>query len=335
MRAAVVTLLLIPGSVLAQVAASDEIEWTDPKLSIPTPFVVRDQNPLLSGFGLPTAMPSRVPLKSLSGGVDLYWGSTALVQERHNEALLVDAETREARVTLQGSFAHTRFGWQLQLPYRYTGGGSLDSFIDSWHDIFGLSDGARSALPSDRIGIAYARAGTSRLNIDSSASGLADIQAAIGYELPTSNVALLTAWLTIKLPTGDADDLTGSGATDVSLSLAGQRELGDRWSVFGQAAATYLGDGDLLPDRQRSVVWSGMAGVAVQTWRGLALKAQVDAHTAAYDSDLDFLSDAVVLTVGGDYLFESGWRLDLGVSEDIAVEHSPDVVFVLGLKQSW
>lgn len=333
MRIAGLTLLLISGSVLAEATddgALDEIAWTDPKLHIPAPFVVRDQNPLLAGFGLLTAMPSRVPLQSLSGGVDLYWGSTAIMQARDNEALLVDAETREARLSLQGSFEYTHFGWQLQIPYRYTGGGTLDSFIDSWHDTFGLPDGARSALPSDRIGIAYTRAGTRRLNIDSSASGLGDIQAALGYEFP-----LLTAWLTIKLPTGDADKLTGSGGTDVSLVLAGQRGLGDRWSVFGQAAATYLGDGDLLANQQRSVVWSGMGGVGVRAWRGLSLKAQIDAHTAAYDSDLDFFGDAVVLTVGGDYLFESGWRLDLGVSEDLAVEHSPDVVFVAGIKQSW
>lgn len=334
MRAAVLTLLLIPSSVLAN-EVLDEVAWRDPKLHIPAPFVVRDQNPLLAGFGLPTAMPSRIPLDDLSGGVDLYWGTTALMQERGNEALLVDAETREARLTLQGSFTHTRLGWQLQLPYRYTGGGNLDSFIDSWHDTFSLPDGARSTLPRDQIGIAYTRAGTRQLNIDSSASGLGDIQAAIGYQPPTSEVALLTAWLTINLPTGDADELTGSGGTDVSLLLAGQRGLSERWSVFGQAAATYLGDGDPLSDQQRSVVWSGMVGTSVRTWRGLSLKAQIDAHTAAYDSDLDFFSEAVVLTVGGDYLFESGWRLDLGVSEDLAVEHSPDVVFILGVKQGW
>ena len=335
MRAAVLTLLLIPGSVLADDGALGKVTLIDPEPHIPVPFLVRDQNPLLAGFGLPTAMPTRLPLKSLSGGIDLSWGSTALVQEQGNETLLVDAETREARLTLQGSFTSTRIGWQLQLPYRYTGGGNLDSFIDSWHDTLGLPDGARSGLPSDQIGIAYTRAGTRRLNINSSVSGLGDIQAALGYQLPNPKGALLTAWLTIELPTGDADKLTGSGGTDVSLLLAGQRGLGERWSVFGQAAATHLGDGDLLTDQQRSVVWSGMAGVSVETWRGLSLKAQIDAHTAVYDSDLDFFSDAVVLTVGGDYLFDSGWRLDLGVSEDLAVERSPDVVFLIGVKQGW
>ena len=333
MRAAVVTLLLIPGSGVVADEPLDELVTNDPKLQIAMPFVVRDQNPLLAGFGLPTAMPSRLP-RRLSGGVDLSWGTTALMQSQGDEALLVDAETREARVTLQGPLMDTGFAWQLQLPYRYTGGGNLDSFIDSWHDTFGLPDGARSALPRDQIGIAYTRAGTREVDINSSASGLGDIEAALGYKIPTDAVALM-AWLTIKLPTGDADKLTGSGGTDVSLLLAAQRGLSDRWSIFGQAAATYLGDGDLLPDQQRSVAWSGMAGVSVQTWRGLSLKAQIDAHTAAYDSNLDFFSEAVVLTVGGDYCFESGWRLELGVSEDLAVEHSPDVVFVLGVKQGW
>jgi hypothetical protein len=332
-RLAVVTLLLIPGSVLAETGSDDEMTTVACyRRQIDAAFVVRDQNPVLAGFGLPAAMPTFTP-REFTGRVDFYWGSTALVQERGNEALLVDAETREARVTLQGSFMDGAFGWQLQLPYRYTGGGTLDGFIDGWHDTFGLPDGARSALPRDQIGIAYTRAGERRLDIDSSASGFADIQVAIGYELPTSTP--LMAWLTVKLPSGDADKLTGSGGTDVSLLLAGQHPISDRWSAFGQAAVTYLGDGDLLIDQQRSLAWSGMAGVRFAAWHGLSLKGQIDAHTAAYDSDLDFLGDAVVLTIGGDYQFQSGWRLDLGVSEDIAIEHSPDVVFVLGIKQGW
>lgn len=326
MRVAALT-LLAAGSAVADPAF-------EPSSAAPgAPFTVRDQNPLLAGFGLPTAMPSSVP-DGWTAGLDFHWGSTALMQERGNEYLIVDAETREARLTLQGALSD-RIAWQVQLPYRYTGAGNLDGFIDSWHDVFGLPEGARPELPPDRMDIAYTRGGARRLDMGSSASGLADIQAALGYAVHTSSRSALMGWLGIKLPTGDADKLTGSGATDVSLLLSGRHRLGGRWSVFGQAGGTWLGEGDLLPDQQRSVVWSGMAGVSVQAWRGLSLKAQIDAHTAAYDSNLDFFNEAVVLTVGGDYRFASGWRLDLGVSEDIAVEHSPDVVFIMSLKQGW
>lgn len=329
MRAAVLTLLLISnGSALARTEEEEVICFTrDTNKS----FVVRDQNPLLAGVGLPVTLPAIIPYGP-SARVDLYWGSTALMQARGDEALLVDAETREARLTLFGSFNDARIGWQLQLPYRYTGGGNLDSFIDSWHDTFGLPDGARSALPRDQIGIAYSRDGTRPLTIDSSNSGVGDIQAAIGYQVP-NHVAALTAWLTVELPTGDADTLTGSGGTDVSLVLAGQKRLG-RWALFGQGAATYFGEGDLLPDQQRSVVWSGMLGISREFLHRLSLKAQIDAHTAAYDSDLDFFSEAVILTVGGRYQFDS-WRVELGVSEDLAVEHSPDVVFLFSINRGY
>ena len=282
-------------------------------------------------------MPTRLAAgddRGWSGGLDLFWGSTALIQQTDSETLIVDAETREARLTLQKPLSE-RFAFQLELPYRYTGAGNLDSFIDGWHDAFGLPDGARSQLPSDGMNITYIRDQSQLLSMTSSASGLADIQASLGYDIVSSEASALSAWLSVKLPTGDADKLTGSGATDVSFILAADRHLTADWSVFGQAGVTWLGDGDLLPYQQKSLVWSGLAGLSGRVWRGLSLKAQVDAHTAAFDSDLDFLNEAVVLTVGGDYRFASGWLLNIGVSEDIAVEHSPDVVFLFGVTRSW
>jgi hypothetical protein len=299
------------------------------------PFLTRDQNPLLAGFGLPIAMPARVTNDGAwSGAMTFNWGSSAVIQESDTEALVVDAETREARLTLQRALTDG-FAVQLQIPYRYTGAGTLDGFIDSWHETFGLPEGERAELPKDRFQIGYARSGRALFDTTTAGEGLADIEASIGYALVANPQSALTAWLGIKLPTGDADKFTGSGATDVTLLIAGERRLADRWSAFGQAGATWLGDGDLLTQQQKSVVWSGLAGISWQAWRGLSLTLQFDAHTAAFDSGLKFLSDSVLLTVGGDYRFASGWQLDVGVSEDIAVERSPDVVFLIGIRRGW
>ena len=41
----------------------------------------------------------------------------------------------------------------------------------------------------------------------------------------------------------------------------------------------------------------------------------------------------VILTIGGAWKYALGWQLDFGVSDDIVVEGSPDVVFVLGLSK--
>ena len=299
------------------------------------PFPARDLNPLLAGFGLPSALPARLPSESWSVAADFNWASTSLAQRAGAEQLIVDAETREARVTIGRSWP-SGFAAQLELPYRYTGGGVLDDAIDGWHDFFGLPEGARAAMPTDRIRIAYARDGAVLLDTDASAAGLGDLSLDFGRTLHATSSAAAALWLNIKLPSGDADRLTGTGATDVSLAIAADRKLGEDWSVFGQAAVTWLGDGERLPAQQRDIVWSGFAGVGWRAWRGLQLKAQLDAHSAVFDeTDLDFLSDALVLTVGGDYRFASGWQLDLAVSEDIAVESTSDVVFVIGLRRGW
>jgi hypothetical protein len=263
------------------------------------------------------------------------WASTSLAQRAGTQRLIVDAEIREMRVTVGRSWA-SGFAAQLEVPYRYSGGGVLDSAIDSWHDAFGLPEGARASMPRDRIRIAYARGSTLLLDMHSSADGLGDIALDVGRSLHAQTSGSAAVWLSIKLPSGDADRLTGSGATDVSLAIAGERRLGENWSAYGQAAVTRLGRGERFADQQQDIVWSGIAGIGWRAWRGLELKAQLDAHTAVFDeTGVDFLGDALVLTVGGDYRFASGWQLDIAVSEDIAVESASDVVFVFGLRRSW
>src|SRR4030095_12952638 len=101
------------------------------------PFPARDLNPLLAGFGLPSALPARLAGESWTIAADLNWASTSLVQRAGAERLIVDAETREARVTIARSWS-SGFAAQLEIPYRYTGGGVLDEAIDSWHDMFSL-----------------------------------------------------------------------------------------------------------------------------------------------------------------------------------------------------
>ena len=304
-------------------------------LAAADPFPTRDLNPLLAGFGLPSALPARAAGESWSFAADFNWASTALAQRAGTEQLIVDAEIRELRVTIGRSWP-SGFAAQLEIPYRYTGGGVLDSAIDSWHDAFGLPEGARASMPQDRIRIAYARGSTVLFNVQSSTDGVGDIALDVGRSLYSGTSAAAALWLSIKLPTGDADRLTGSGATDVSLAIAGERRLGENWSAFGQASVTRLGEGERFADQQQDIVWSGLAGIGWRAWRGLELKAQLDVHTAVFDeADLDFLGDALVLTVGGAYRFVSGWQLDIAVSEDIAVGSAADVVFVFGLRRNW
>lgn len=311
-----------------------------PATTFADPLPVRDQNPLLAGFALPTAHSPNVgenvtPDSPWTLDTTLYWGSSAIVQRVGDESLTVDAETREVRIGVTRSLPHS-FALRVELPWRETTGGSLDGFIDDWHDTFGLPDGARSSLPRDRLHMFYRRRGVTQLDTARSSQGIGDMQIEIGKQLVSTNASHVAGWFGIKLPTGDGADFTGSGSVDVSGSVAGEHRFGSRYALFGQVGAAWLGEGERFEGLQRDLVWSAIAGVSARLWQPLTLIAQFDAHSAVYeDTSVDFLDDAGILTVGGTICFSESFLISLSVSEDIVVESSPDVVFNVGLNATF
>jgi len=298
--------------------------------AVSAPLDVRDQNPLLAGFDIPAALPARFSeAPSWTFDTTFSWGSSAIMQSNARETLIVDAETQELRMTFGRTFANG-YALQLELPYRHTGAGSLDGFIDSWHDFFGLPEGARPALPRDSLHISYERDAQRLIDERSAHSGIGDIALRAGKQLGSTG---MTAWLGVKLPTGDADEWTGSGSVDVTAALAAEHALGERFAVFAQAAGTWLSDGDRLASQQEQIVWSGVAGISARAFERLTLTAQLDAHTAVFDSNEDFLGDAVMLTLGGAFRVGDRWSLSFAVTEDVAVETASDVVFVFQINR--
>lgn len=300
-----------------------------PAPAISSPLPVRDQNPLLAGFDLPGALPAKPPGNDAwLIDANLQWSSSALMQANPREILVVDAETRELRLAIGYGFTNG-YALRLEIPYRHTSAGTLDGFIDEWHDLFGLPDGARATMPRNALQIFYERDGAPLIEERASQAGIGDLSLRLGRQLGASPFA---AWLSVKLPTGDADSFAGSGSIDASAALAFERSFGTRYTAFAQAAGTWLGDGDRLRRQQKNIAWSGMAGINARLFQNVTLAAQIDAHTAIYDSKEAFLGDAVMLTLGGTYRLTENWELSFGVTEDIAVESTSDVAFLFQVK---
>ena len=300
------------------------------------PFLTRNQNPLLALYGLPSPLPARLPPAGggrVAGVIN--WGNTEKEDFSADSNYTLDAETFELRLHFDHAFAE-RFALHAELPWRNVSGGSLDGFIDDWHGVFGLPGGSRRRLPEDQLLIEFERGGATLLSIDESTSGIGDIPLALGYQLYATDSSALSTWLTVKAPTGSADDLTGSGAFDVAATLAGQSQLHERWQLFGQASVAWLGEGDLLPEFQESFAWTLMGGVSWNAWRALNLTAQVEANSRLYDGlDSEVDGDAVVLTFGGTWRTEGGWRYDVGLSEDLQAGASPDIVFIFAVARDY
>jgi hypothetical protein len=300
------------------------------------PFLTRNQNPLLALYGLPSPLPARLA-EAGSGRIAglVNWSNSAKLENASDPTFTLDAEVLEVRFDVEYAIS-PQFALRAELPWRQVSGGTLDGFIDDWHHIFGLPTGSRKRLPQDQFLIDYSVGGVSLLHLDQDSSGIGDIPVSAGYQLFASDKGSMAAWLTVKAPVGDADNLTGSGATDVALSLSAQTLLSDSWEIFGQVNGVWLGKGDLLPQLQKDVVWSAMAGLTWNAWRGLDLTVQLEGNSTVFDGGSTQLSgDAVVLTFGGSYRSSGGWQFDLGISEDVQGGASPDIAFNFGLRREF
>jgi hypothetical protein len=300
------------------------------------PLLTRNQNPLTLPFGLPKPLPARLP--SAGSGrftVDVNWSNSAVLESSDDYDFTMDAESLEARLRLEHAVG-SQWAAMIELPWRNLSGGSLDGFIENWHDLFGLPQGPRRKMPKDRLLIDYQQDGETLLQVDDGGSGIADIPIGVGYQAHASEERAVSAWLTVKLPAGDSDDLLGSGATDFALSVAGETRLAEQWLLFGQVDAVWLGDGDILPQYQDSFAWAALAGLSWNAWRTLDLTVQFQANSQVFDLPVDGLSgDAVILSYGGSYRTTGGWRFDFGMSEDIQVDASPDATFYFAVQRGF
>ncbi|VAW68862.1 hypothetical protein MNBD_GAMMA10-1176 [hydrothermal vent metagenome] len=99
-----------------------------------------------------------------------------------------------------------------------------------------------------------------------------------------------------------------------------------RW-LYGQAGLLYMGNSDVLQVIQNNWAVFANAGIKFEPWQNIQLKAQLDMHSAFYDSNIEFLGDVIQLTFGTSYIINPKHQIDFAVVEDILSETSPDVNF--------
>ncbi|MGI9234962.1 MAG: DUF3187 family protein [Woeseiaceae bacterium] len=285
---------------------------------------LRNQNPFLQIFGLPPFQSAKL---APPGALD-YYVSFDIVSHAESAAspledIEIDGESYFLSLSLRRGW-NDRFEFGVDVPLVAHAGGFLDSPIKNWHDLLGLSNSKRRG-PDDQLAIRYARAGETQYELNSTSFDLGDIQLSAAVPLregSDDNPFNMSLRGSIKLPTGSAENLSGSGAADVSLGIYAssnhtvwQREL----DVSGFAGALLLGDGDVLPAIQRSVVPYG--GIAASWWatERFGISVQLQAEGAYFDSELDEIGGtSAQLAIGFDYRMRNqGTSLHLAITEDI------------------
>ncbi|MCG2740566.1 MAG: DUF3187 family protein [Syntrophaceae bacterium] len=301
------------------------------------PFESTNQSPLVQIYGLPGAGNAVVlPRGRTEVGLNVALSNNYAVNENSREDIILDGETTRFTVAARyGLFPGLEVG--VKIPYISHSGGFLDGFIENYHGAFGFPNAGRDQAPQNRFLYRYRRDGVEKLRIDSSGSGIGDLLLTTALQLYQEEIQGMTLNAAIKLPTGDSDQLRGSGSTDFSLWLherTGGAFSAGNWASYGSAGILFMREGKVLPDQQKRWVGFGTLGIGWAPLEWISFKVQADAHTPFFsDSDLkEIAANAVQLIVGGTISFSERTALDIGVSEDLIVNTSPDVVFYFTLR---
>jgi hypothetical protein len=258
--------------------------------------------------------------------------------ETPDESVTLDGESY--RLTLASRLAlGERIALGIDVPLVWHSGGFLDGPIERWHDFWGLSNARRSG-PRDQLAIRYANVNGDAVDLRSPDGGLGDVQVFAALQLggaathPGRGLGLRAG---IKLPTGDAGRLLGSGAFDTWFE--GNAVLccafgPDRLRLSASAGLLIPGKGDLLPDIQRDVVGFGGLGAGLSLGRRFELLAQLHAQSAYYNSSLEPLGGhSVQLVLGGRYTLEGAQSyLGFALVEDLFGNATTDVAFQVSMQ---
>ncbi len=317
-------------------AAALVLAWAVPAWATPPPprpFPGVNRSPLAGLHAPLPPQPSDLPAE---GRVRLRLTAEAashfIWDDRSDERVRFDGETQVVRLAAAWGLGWGEVG--AELPVVAHNGGVFDGFIEGWHRFFHLPQGGRDEAPHGLLEHRYEGGGEVRKELDGPAWGLGDAWVWAGREVPApvGATGALRGW--VRLPTGRADDLLGSGSVQggIRVDLAG-RVSALRAGWYAGAAAWAGTPGRVVPERRRPWGIGGNLGAEWAPVDRVVLRVQLDAATPAYRSPLVPVGAmSVQLWTGGSLRLTPGAWLDLAVGEDVAVGTAPDVTFLASVR---
>lgn len=168
-------------------------------------------------------------------------GFTSANNLRFEKGFREDGETERLGIVYRRGLS--RGEWSVEVPFLSRGGGFQDPLIDAYHQLLGIHN-FRGSIPYGRVEETIPGAGSF-----GSATGVGDLVGT--FSKPLGGQAFWS--VALKVPTGNAAGLLGSGNLDLGASISQRWKLGPRWALFGQAALVIQGKGSRL-ERSRDLI---------------------------------------------------------------------------------
>lgn len=294
------------------------------------PVKSRNMNPFIIGYAavIPDS-PFLVRQNEWRTSVKLELANNSITANAAAEEVTIDGESYLADVSLRYGYSRN-LELIVDIPLLYHSGGFLDQAIKNWHNLWGMSNSRRDIFPNNQLHYQYMKDGDTIIAIDSGTGGPGDMVIGLKFsnEDLRSGATTVALRTDMKLPTGDADKLTGSGAFDAAFSVhaANAEFVGNINTIlYGGAGLVALGKGDILPDIQKELNTSGYFGASWRATHRLALIAQLNYQSAYYESDLKQLGkNSLQLYLNAAYTDRSNVIYEVGFGENLTTSPAPD-----------
>jgi hypothetical protein len=243
-------------------------------------------------------------------------------QQTETEFLRFDLEYLRTLVALKRGFGH---GLELgfSVPFYVYYGGFLDPFVSSFHDALGLPNFLRGQTPYGLVDFQYRRGDQVVLAGTSSFGAVGDIALDVKKTLYQRSSRSLAIRGALKLPTGDPQNLSGSGATDFGLGVAFDR-IGPKYGLYLNANYHFLGTPERFETRD---YFSVMVGADWRFKPRIAAVLQADYMQPPVMGEVsNLIEPGIQLAIGLRYRHSETFAYEWRLVEDLS-SFSPDFTF--------
>ncbi len=250
-------------------------------------------------------------------------------QDFENESLFLDLEyLRTAVVFKRGLPKRVELG--ASIPFYVYYGGFLDPFVGGFHNLFGLPNFLRGQTENGQTRYELiTNAGTPFLG-DESLTAVGDISVHFKKTLFEKERYAVAVRSDLKLPAGNPETLSGSGATDLGIGAAFDR-ITDRWAFYTNANFQFLGQPDAFRAKN---YFSFMVGFDLRLKPRMTAHLQVDHARPFVESQLPIFNEgAQQLALGLRWRYSDRFVYEWRFVEDLSnVSTDFTVAFQIGVR---
>ena len=251
-------------------------------------------------------------------------------QDSENESLFLDLEYLRTAVAFKRGLPK-RIELGVSIPFYVYYGGFLDPFVGGFHNLFGLPNFLRGQTENGQTRYELIANGGTPFLGDESLTAVGDITVHFKKTLFEKDRYAVAVRSDLKLPTGNPETLSGSGATDLGIGAAFDR-ITDRWAFYANANFQFLGQPDAFRAKN---YFSFMVGFDLRLKPRMTAHLQFDHARPSVESELPIFNEgAQQLALGLRWRYSDHFVYEWRFVEDLS-NVSTDFTFAFQIGFRW